>query len=105
VTKENLIDTENKLDTTIIENENSSNAENKTDLEIRVNKSRTNAPSVIPDNNAKFQSILANKKRIIHRYFDELSQTYFQSHNRDLKDFSLKGQFIKQNYFIKQNSN
>ena len=40
---------------------------------------------------SKIQSILANKKRIIHRYFDELSQAYIQSHNRDLKDFNIKG--------------
>lgn len=39
----------------------------------------------------KLQSIIANKKRIVHRYFDELSQTYVQAHNTDLKDFNIKG--------------
>jgi len=39
----------------------------------------------------KLQSVLSSKKRIIHRYFDELSQAYVQCHNRDLKDFSIKG--------------
>lgn len=36
-------------------------------------------------------TILTNKKRIMNRYFDELSQTYAQAHNKDLKDFNLKG--------------
>ena len=42
----------------------------------------------------KFQTILTNKKRIIHRYFDELSQTYVHSHNKDFKDFNLRGNFF-----------
>jgi hypothetical protein len=44
-------------------------------------------------NENKIQSIIASKKRIVHRYFDELSQTYVQAHNRDLnmKDFNIKG--------------
>ncbi|CAF0951716.1 unnamed protein product [Brachionus calyciflorus] len=41
--------------------------------------------------NNRIQTILNNKKRIINRYFDELSQTYVQSHNKDLTDFNLKG--------------
>jgi E3 ubiquitin-protein ligase RFWD2 len=39
----------------------------------------------------KMQSILNTKKRVVHRYFDELSQTYVQAHNREYKDFNLKG--------------
>ena len=37
----------------------------------------------------RIQSMLATKKRIIHRYFDELSQTYIQLHNRDIDQFEL----------------
>ena len=44
----------------------------------QVTQVQTSSPS-------KIQSILANKRRIIHRYFDELSQAYIQSHNRDLE--------------------
>ena len=44
---------------------------------------------------ARFQSILANKKRIIHRYFDELSQAYVQSHNKDYNEFNLRGLCFK----------
>jgi hypothetical protein len=36
-------------------------------------------------------SILNHKKRIINRFFDELNQTYSQAHNKDLKDFKIKG--------------
>ena len=39
----------------------------------------------------KIQSVLSGKKRIIHRYFDELTQAYIQSHNKDLKEFNIKG--------------
>lgn len=47
------------------------------------------ASSQSPNN--QLQTIINSKKRIINRYFDELSQTYVQSHNKDLKDFNLKG--------------
>jgi E3 ubiquitin-protein ligase RFWD2 len=47
-------------------------------------------PSSSKSSPVKIQSILACKKRIIHRYFDELSHKYVQSHNTDLKDFNLK---------------
>lgn len=41
------------------------------------------SPSV---QDARIQSALNGKKRILHRYFDELSQTYINSaHNRDFK--------------------
>lgn len=37
------------------------------------------------------QTILAKRKRIIHRYFDELNQNYVQAHNKDWKDLNIKG--------------
>jgi WD40 repeat protein len=37
----------------------------------------------------KMRNILNTKKRMIHRYFDELSHTYMQGHNQDT-DFTLK---------------
>ena len=51
---------------------------------------------------SKIQSIIANKKRIVHRYFDELSQTYVQAHNRDLnmKDFNIKGKIEKKSFLL-----
>ncbi len=42
-----------------------------------------------PTTDLKMKTILNTKKRVIHRYFDELSQTYMQAHNRDL-DFNVK---------------
>ncbi len=44
-----------------------------------------------PSSSDKLKSVLASKKRIIHRYFDELSQAYVQSHNRDFTDFNRRG--------------
>lgn len=37
----------------------------------------------------KFNSVLASKKRIVHKYFEELSQSYIQSYNRDFKELNI----------------
>ena len=50
----------------------------------------TSAEATTTTVDVKVQTLLASKKRVIHRYFDELSQTYMQSHNRDFKDFNVK---------------
>jgi len=34
----------------------------------------------------KIQSLISNKKRIIHRYFDELSSVYIQYHNKEIEE-------------------
>lgn len=87
----------------------SSSASNSSDEDSRTNR---NEDIVKEDNNEnnlteastssspqnKIQSILTNKKRIIHRYFDELNQTYVQAHNKDWKDFHIKG--LKKNRLI-----
>ena len=39
----------------------------------------------------KMQGILSKRKRIIHRYFDELNQSYVQAHNKDWKDLNIRG--------------
>jgi E3 ubiquitin-protein ligase RFWD2 len=41
-------------------------------------------------NSKNLQLILANKKIIVHRHFDELTQIYVHSHDKDLKDFNVK---------------
>jgi len=38
----------------------------------------------------KMQSLLLKRKRILHRYFDELNQSYIQAHNKDWKDLNIK---------------
>ncbi len=52
-----------------------------------------------PSSSDKLKSVLASKKRIIHRYFDELSQAYVQSHNRDFSDFNRRGSQHSQHLF------
>lgn len=37
------------------------------------------------------QGILSKRKRIIHRYFDELNQSYVNAHNKDWKDLNIRG--------------
>ena len=64
------------------------------------NKQIANVSPSSPHN--KLQTILTNKKRIIHRYFDELNQTYVQAHNKDWKDFHIKGRNYKQKEFFFQ---
>ena len=64
---------------------------NTVEANIDVDSNTTIKPATSNNSPNKVQTILTNKKRIIHRYFDELSQTYLQSHNRDFKDFSLRG--------------
>lgn len=61
----------------------------KIETTISTTSATTTALPQSPTN--QIQTLLNNKKRIINRYFDELSQTYVQSHNKDLKDFNLKG--------------
>lgn len=44
--------------------------------------------NTLPNNSAKFQSELSAKKRIIHRYFEELSETYTSFHNKDFSEIN-----------------
>jgi hypothetical protein len=68
----------------------------------------------VESSSQKFKTILSSKKRIIHRYFDELSQAYVESHNKDLNDFNLRGKkqfkndinfLITVNYLLIKNKN
>ena len=64
--------------------------QNRVDAQQSQQETTTNVcQDILPKNN--ITNILTNKKRIMNRYFDELSQTYAQAHNKDLKEFNLKG--------------